>query len=143
MTQEWKHEFEIDRSKWLPSQIYNKEDEYSKLYNTKLDRSCCIGCFLQSLDYSTESMAMLNMPHDVLKLNKYAEVPDAAKFLVEPSVDMNNDVLYDRPSFTDSEVANKLARLNDRVGLGLKRKEAAIAKVFAENGVKVTFTGEL
>lgn len=116
-------ELVIDRKVWLRGENFYT----SCLFRPEDGKRCCVGIYLQSLGVDDEDIAGIESAHGV-----QCDLPTEAKWLVYNS---------ETNGAGASRLASKLYQANDAVGTPGYAREAAIAALFKERDVKVTFVG--
>jgi len=116
----------IDRTIWLRGESPNR----SRLLRSDDGKRCCLGIYLGACGVPDEALMDVESPQGVL-IRAAAVFPEQALWLLEPKRDVNSDQ------------AHRLMLQNDyfaEAGDNPETREQAIASVFADQGIEVTFT---
>lgn len=133
MASKYKHKFRIDRARWACARPHGDNDD-TALLNAQ-GQMCCLGFLAESCGVSAKNRLDVGYPSS---LNS-ADVRGAKKL-----ASLINDT-YDEGGF-EVKVAVKhheedFININDHEYIDSSR-EAKLAKMFAENGIKVQFYGK-
>lgn len=119
--------FTIDRSRWLRGDINT-----STLRNDNNCR-CCLGFYLGACGVDDEHLTDVPFPADASLLA--GGLPKEASWLV---TNQGRDTLTDA-STVDSRLCKAITDANDYATNSPSAREAEIARLFAEQGIEVTF----
>lgn len=115
--------FTIDRKTWL-----HGESDGSYLYRRLDKKQCCLGFYLRAQGFTEDQISGIKVPLGVTdKLPTWM-------IRIEP--------LQCSPRGFHSESCSKLMINNDREDLSNEQREKIIIEGFAEQGIRVIFTGE-
>ncbi len=118
-------EFKINRKNWGSSARFLRLND-SMLKESYSGKKCCLGFLATACGIPVKAIT------DICFLS--------SSLISEENTRKIPDFIFDR--FDDKfTVEKKLADINDDIELTRKEKEEQITKIFADNGVKVTFTG--
>lgn len=115
--------FTIDRAKWLNGELYKRYEKADLaaptgcLYEDGM--KCCLGFYVESCGVSLRTMKGYAFPSEL----------EGGR-----NVDKIAEAIIDNES--------NLAEINDSTDLSPKKREVAITKAFAEQGIKVSFKGK-
>lgn len=130
--------FTIDRERWCRG-----ADPNPKLVREADGRMCCLGFFLLACGVEREELLDQGEPQEPFQtMNPDPDcIPKVAKFLVHVEVDNESLDELGRPdvSMTPTNDATDLMSVNDDDKLDEARREEKIARLFAKQGVGVTF----
>lgn len=122
-------EFVISRDDWV-------RGRQSSLLNPD-GKMCCLGFFSLACGLTEDDILYRGTPADVMEDSnfKFTEIlTSEAPWLVEV-----HDFGDDEPMICNGKDTNYLMEINDDSNTDDKCKEEEIIRIFAENGVKVTF----
>lgn len=108
----------IDRARWLRG-----TGNDSKLLDPMTQKMCCLGFYATACGLKDEDINNHSMPSCIAG-NK---IPDTMKWLIGSS------------QYLDSDAANKLARINDRISISEDDREGTIINLFEKHDVQVEF----
>jgi len=121
--------FIIDRKEWYPAEVHRDVLKIGEGLLHTNGRMCCLGVFLKANGIGVERMTDHYMPVDILE--KFDD-KELCELMIHPNV-----------STDSSDFAMEAAHLNDYKKYDMAKREQEIIKLFAEQGIEVTFTGNL
>lgn len=114
----------IDRSEWLNEKTANWKTIGSCLFDSKQNRMCCIGIYLNQLGMEKNSLEYFGGPGSIFS------IPVEAKWLKGAP-------------FDTSVTCNLLMRTNDKKYDTEEEREDEITRLFLTENIEVEFVGEL
>lgn len=121
--------FTIDRSKWIRG--YDASPYPTSLLNPA-GHMCCLGFCLRAYGLEEADIKGKPTPEDVE--NDRKSLPEEAAWLLQA----RNNVLCGSTG-RDSSVTQDLIVINDSKDFGDAEREARLTKLFAKQGIEVTF----
>ena len=121
--------FVIDRKIWARGLHPRQKANTLHGLNRKM---CCLGVYLHACGVPKKSMTLLATPRD-LPLRDI-DIPRTAQWLLSKQLTTHSN------GPANSRTTNALVRANDG-HMNERAREAAVRRLFAKHGIKVTFKG--
>jgi hypothetical protein len=116
--------FTIDRKTWLHGETHG-----SYLYRCFDQKQCCLGFYLRAQGFTENQIKGIKSPRGLT--DNRCQITDLPTWMIRPW-----------PPHYHSEICAKLMITNDRLDLSNEQRERLIIEGFAEQGIRVIFTGE-